>query len=425
MQGFVAGQRTLHKKRRAIVVIIDGCGIGAAPDASKFGDAASVNTLANVAVHRGGLHLPSLVSLGLGNIHAISGLDPVAQPSGFFGKLEEVSAGKDTQTGHWELMGLVSTTAFPTYPDGFRKEILDKFIAETGCQGVLCNKAVSGTRVLDEFGEEHQKTGYPIVYTSGDSVFQIACHVGTHPLPTLYRWCVIARQMLQGPDLVGRVIARPFTGSPGSYKRLGGDRRDYSVSPPKPTLLEYLQENGAGVLGIGKIEDIFDRQGLTHSKHTGSNREGLELTLAAVSRSLNLKPLSIVKNAPDTAQLIFTNLVDTDMLFGHRRNADGYAQALMEVDEGLGRIVNALGREDLLVITSDHGNDPLAPGTDHTREYVPVIFYSPSLSDYTYDKKNLGVQQGFFVVGASLASWLGLKWDGPGISFIPELAKVG
>jgi phosphopentomutase len=411
----------LLKQRRVVVLIVDGCGIGAAPDAADFGDGADCNTLANVAAGMGGLKLPNLARLGLGNISSISGVGPVDKPSGFFGKLKERSNGKDTTTGHWELMGLVNNQAFPMYPQGFPPEVVERFIAETGCQGILCNKPASGTTVLDELGEEHQRTGYPIVYTSGDSVFQIACHVDTTPLPTLYRWCEIARNILQGPHRVGRVIARPFTGKPGEYTRLGGDRRDYSVPPPAATLMDKLLNKGAGILGIGKIEDIFDKKGLSHAIHTGSNRQGLELTLQAIQGQLDLKPLSIVGNAPDTVQFIFSNLVDTDMLYGHRRDVKGYAAALLEIDEWLGKILPALGANDLLIITSDHGNDPTAPGTDHTREYVPVLGYTPSVSS----GRDLGVREGFVDVAASLAAWFGLKWDGPGVSFIPELSKVG
>lgn len=411
----------LLNHRRTIVLIIDGCGIGAAPDAEQFGDSKSCNTLANVASKTGQLSLPNLASLGLGNISAISGLGPVTKPIGSFGKLQERSNGKDTTTGHWELMGLISSTAFPLYPNGFPPDIIQEFIDQTGCKGILSNKPSSGTQVLEELGAEHQKTGYPIVYTSGDSVFQIACHVDTVPLPTLYRWCEIARNILQGPHRVGRVIARPFNGKPGNYQRLGGDRRDYSVPPPAATLLDKLLAQGAGVLGIGKIEDIFDKQGLSHAKHTGSNLQGLELTIAAIENKLDLTPLAIVKNAPDTAQFIFTNLVDTDMLYGHRRDVAGYAAALIEIDKWLGRILESMSENDLLIITSDHGNDPTAPGTDHTREFVPLLTYSPGLPG----GQNLAVRQGFADVAASLAAWFGLKWDGPGVSFIPELSKVG
>lgn len=417
-------QKKLNKKRRTIILVIDGCGIGAAPDAGRFGDGSNCNTLANTARHVKGLALPNLGRLGLGNIYPIEGVAPVDKPIGFYGKLEESSNGKDTQTGHWEMMGLISQTAFPLYPDGFPKDVIDRFIAETGCKQILCNKPASGTTVLEELGEEHQKTGYPIVYTSGDSVFQIACHTGTVPLPEQYRWCEIARQILDGTHRVGRVIARPFAGEPGKYYRLGGDRRDYAVPPPNPTLLDQAKSAGFGVLGIGKIEDIFAKQGITHAKHTGVNREGLELTLSAVRNELELKPLRIVEAAPDTVQFIFTNLVDTDMVYGHRRNVEGYASALVEIDEWLGKIIDAMSRDDILVISSDHGNDPTAPGTDHTREFVPILSYSPALADCDPGLRKLGIRNGFVDIAASLASWFGLDWKGPGVSFIPELSKV-
>ncbi len=413
-----------NSKRRAIVLIIDGCGIGAAPDASKFGDNAQANSIANAAKKVGGLNLPNLASLGLGNITSIDGVPPAKESKGFFGKLEEKSCGKDTQTGHWELMGVVSNTAFPTYANGFPQDVLDEFIAKTGCGGVLCNKPISGTKVLEELGEQHQKTGYPIVYTSGDSVFQIACHDETVPLSTLYKWCAIARQMLQGKHRVGRVIARPFTGAPGKYVRLGGDRRDYSVPPPEKTLLDKVLEKGVGVLGIGKIEDIFDKHGLSHAKHTGSNKEGLELTLLAIKRQLPLSPIAIIDNPPEQAQFIFTNLVDTDMLYGHRRNVEGYAQALVEADEWIGQIMSAMDKEDMLVITSDHGNDPTAAGTDHTREFVPLLVYCPALEKASMER-NLATRQGFSDVAATVANWFGLPWDGKGVPFVKELETVG
>lgn len=410
--------------RRAIIVIIDGCGIGAAPDVREFGDAPTVHSLANTAKAVGGLNLPNLARLGLGSVSDIDGVAKSASPIGLYGKLQEVSNGKDTQTGHWELMGLVSETAFPLYPEGFPKDVIDKFIAATGCKGILCNKPASGTDVLIELGEEHQRTGYPIVYTSGDSVFQIATHVETVPLSTLYRWSEIAREILQDEHRVGRVIARPFAGQPGKYERLGGDRRDFSVPPPGKTLLDQLQSAGHGVFGIGKIEDIFVKQGLTHAKHTGSNQEGLQLTLDAVKGTVDLKPLQISDKAGDEVTLIFTNLVDTDMVYGHRRNVKGYAEALVEIDQWLGKIIEAMKPNDLLLITSDHGNDPTAVGTDHTREFVPLIAYSPSLEGLSKEKKEIGIRKGFFDVAASLASWYGIKWTGLGESFVPELAAA-
>lgn len=414
----------LQEKRRAIILVVDGCGIGAAPDAKAFGDDPSCNTLANIASAIGGLKLPVLAKLGLGNIAPIAGIAAEDKPEGIFGKLKECSNAKDTQSGHWEMMGVVNTSQFPMYPQGFPDDIVARFIAGTDCKGILCNKPASGTAVIEQFGEVHQKTGYPIVYTSGDSVLQIACHVDTVPLSTLYEWCETARRIMQGPHRVGRIIARPFAGEPGNYRRLSMERRDFGLKPPAPTFLDQLIGAGSGVLGIGKIEDIFDRQGLSHAQHTGSNREGLDLTLAAIQGKFDLKGHSIVAEAPDAVQLIFTNLVDTDMLFGHRRNVDGYARALTEVDHGIGEIMEALRDDDLLIISSDHGNDPTAAGTDHTREFVPLLAYSKALSATSGFEHNIGTRDGFSDMAASLAAWLGLGWKGPGVSFIPQLSKV-
>lgn len=417
------GERN-HK--RAIVIVIDGCGVGASPDAEAFGDPVTSNTIANTAKATGGLTLPNLKRLGLGNITSIEGVSREDRALALFGKLEESSNGKDTQTGHWEMMGIVSTQAFPLYPDGFPEEIMARFIKETGCGGILCNKPASGTKVLDDLGEEHRKTGYPIVYTSGDSVFQIATNVEVTPLSTLYRWCEIARGILQGPHRVGRVIARPFKGGPGAYTRLGGDRRDYAVPPPGHTFLDEALAARHGVLGIGKIEDIFVGQGLSHAKHTGSNTEGLELTLQAIENKLVLDKLKIAPAAPDAVQLIFTNLVDTDSLFGHRRNPSGYAGALVEIDAWLARMMQAMDERDLLIISSDHGNDPTAAGTDHTREYVPLLAYSPALvkAGAGGSDLNAGTRKGFADIAASLAEWLDVRWNGPGKSFVAEAARA-
>lgn len=417
-------QTAQNSKRRAIILIVDGCGIGAAPDAKEFGDLETCNSLANTAKATGGLHLPNMQRLGLGNVTPIDGIAPDDNAQGFFGKLEEQSNAKDTQAGHWEMMGVVSAKGFPTYPDGFPSAVIDRFIEETGCKQIYVNKPASGTQVLEEWGPEHQKTGYPIVYTSGDSVFQIACHVDTVPLETLYRYCEVAREILNGDYRAGRVIARPFNGTPGNYRRLSKERRDYGVKPPKATYLDFLFGKNLGVLGIGKIEDIFDKQGITHAIHTGSNKEGLQLTLDAITGKFDLPRHKIVDKAPDTVPLIFTNLVDTDATYGHRRNVQGYAAALKEIDEWVGKIMQEMGDEDLLIITSDHGNDPTAPGTDHTREYVPLLAYSRALAKIGFDKKNIGIRKGFADIAASLAQWLGTDWQGPGVSFIPQLTKV-
>jgi phosphopentomutase len=413
-----------NSSRRAIILVVDGCGIGAAPDADKFGDKPNCNSIGNTARTVGGLKLPNLQRIGLGNIAALDGVAAAGAPSGMFGKLREKSNSKDTQCGHWEMMGIVSETPFRMYPDGFPDDVVERFVRETGCKGILCNKPASGTEVIEKFGPEHQKTGMPIVYTSGDSVLQIACHVDTVPLPTLYKWCETARAIMQGPHLIGRIIARPFKGEPGNYQRMSFERHDYGVKPPAQTFLDVFQDSGAGILGIGKIEDIFDKQGLTHAIHTGSNKEGLGLTVKAVRDKFELKPTAIVENAPNAVQLIFTNLVDTDALFGHRRNVEGYAKALEEIDAGIGEIMDAMREGDLLIVSSDHGNDPTAPGTDHTREYVPLVAYSKALHNSSSVTRDIGVRDGFVDMAASLGSWLGVDWRGPGVSFIPQLTGV-
>ncbi|HND06563.1 MAG TPA: phosphopentomutase [Candidatus Obscuribacter sp.] len=411
--------------RRAIVVVIDGCGIGASPDHADFGDAADCNTLANTARALGGLDLPNMAALGLGNITAIEGVKPVSASRGYFGRLAEASNGKDTQTGHWEMMGIISPTSFPMYPNGFPPEVIDRFIKETGCGGILCNKPASGTDVLEQLGEEHARTRFPIVYTSGDSVFQIACHVDVIPLAELYRWCEIARVILDGPHRVGRVIARPFAGVKGAYKRISADRRDYAVPPPAQTFLDYTLASGLGVFGVGKIEDIFVGHGLSHAKHTGTNREGLELTLQAIRDEVDMKAIEVGKSKPDRLGLIFTNLVDTDSLYGHRRDPKGYGVALKEIDQWLGQIMQSMGPDDLLLISSDHGNDPTAPGTDHTREYVPLIAYSPSLNGAAAQNAgaahDLGIREGFADIAGTLNEWLALDWHGAGKSVLPAV----
>lgn len=413
-----------NSARRAIILIIDGCGIGAAPDAATFGDQPTCDSIGNTARAVGGLKLPNMQSMGLGNISEIEGVVAAGSPNGFFGKLRERSNSKDTQTGHWEMMGIVSSTPFRMYPDGFPPEIVDRFVKETGCKEILCNKPASGTEVIEKFGPEHQKTGIPIVYTSGDSVLQIACHVDTVPLSTLYKWCKTAREIMQGPHLIGRIIARPFNGTPGNYKRMSFERRDYGVKPPEPTFMDVFRDAGAGVLGIGKIEDIFDKQGLSHAVHTGTNRQGLDLTVQAIRDKFDLKSHSIIEKAPDSVQFIFTNLVDTDALYGHRRNVDGYAKALEEVDQGVGEIIESMREGDLLLISSDHGNDPTAPGTDHTREFVPLLAYSKALHGSAAAAREIGTRDGFVDMAASLGSWFGVDWRGHGVSFLPQLSKV-
>ena len=390
--------------KRAIIMVIDSMGIGAMPDCEDFGDIKECNTLRNVCTFNHGLDVPSLELLGLGNIQDFEGINKTATPIGQYGTLREKSKGKDTTTGHWEIAGLVSEKPFATFPNGFPKELIDKFIEETGCKGVLANIPASGTAIIEKLNDEHHSTGYPIVYTSADSVFQIALDTDMIPLETLYKWCEIARRILdEGKYNVARVIARPYKIIDGKPTRISKDRRDYSMAPFGKTVLDKVKDAGAKVIGIGKIEDIFSKAGITHAIHTGSNKEGLELTIKAIDGSLDLDKIKYpTANITDNErEIIFTNLVDTDMLFGHRNDAEGYGKAIEEIDEYLEKILPLIGEEDLLIITADHGCDPTVPGTDHTREQVPVLYYSRGI-----EPKDLGVEIGFDSIAQRVADWL-------------------
>lgn len=377
--------------KRAIIIVIDSMGIGAMPDCKAFGDIPECNTLKNVCEFNNGLKLPVLENMGLGNIQDFKGVSPVENPAAQFGTLVEKSKGKDTTTGHWEIAGLVSETPFATFPDGFPEELVSKFISETGCGGILANCPASGTAIIEKLNEEHHKTKFPIVYTSADSVFQIALDTDLIPLETLYKWCEIARKILdEGNYNVSRVIARPYKVIDGKPTRISKDRRDYSMVP-KRTLLNEIKEMGGRVIAIGKIEDIFSKSGITHAIHTGSNKEGLELTLQAVKNELDLPSIAYKDyEGGEAFDLIFTNLVDTDMLYGHRNDAKGYGYAIEEIDAYLAKILPELKEEDVLFITADHGCDPTVPGTDHTREMVPLIVYGASVKP-----ENLGKITGF------------------------------
>lgn len=377
--------------KRAIVIVIDSMGIGAMPDCKDFNDIPECNTLKNVCEFNNGLNVPVMESMGLGNIQDFKGISPVENPIAQYGTLIEKSKGKDTTTGHWEIAGLVSEVPFATFPNGFPKELIDKFLTETGCGGVLANCPASGTAIIEKLNEEHHRTKFPIVYTSADSVFQIAVDTDLIPLDTLYDWCEKARKILDdGNYNVSRVIARPYKIIDGKPTRISKDRRDYSMVP-KRTLLNELKENNAQVIGIGKIEDIFSKSGITHAIHTGSNREGLELTLKAVKNELDLEKIAYPDySGGEDFTLIFTNLVDTDMLYGHRNDAKGYGKAIEEVDSYLAKILPELHEDDLLIITADHGCDPTVPGTDHTREMVPLLLYSKGVKP-----ENLGKIVGF------------------------------
>lgn len=366
--------------KRAIIIVIDSAGIGAMKDCAEYGDLECCNTICNTAKAVGGLSLPEMGKMGLGNLADIKGVAKTQTPTAKYGVMLEKSKGKDTTTGHWELMGLVLDKPFETYPDGFPEKLINEFIEKTGCKGVLGNCAASGTAIIEELHAEHEKTHFPIVYTSADSVFQIAVDVDITPIETLYKWCEAAREILDSGYSVSRVIARPYKMLDGEPTRISKDRRDYSVPPPAKTLLNEIVENNGITIGIGKIEDIFVKSGITHAIHTGTNAQGLDLTLKAIKNELDLNDIRVQKAAhnPDKS-LIFTNLVDTDMLYGHRNDPQGYAKALEEIDLALKDILEAMNEDDILIITADHGCDPTTKGTDHTREQVPVLVYSKNI----------------------------------------------
>ena len=385
---------------RVFLIILDSFGIGALPDALVFGDV-GVNTLRSCA-ESGKLHIPNLIAAGLGNIAGVDCLPKTAVPMGAYGRLGEKSMGKDTTIGHWEIAGLISPDPLPTYPEGFPEEVLAPFKAATG-RGVLANAPWSGTAVLDEFGEEHMRTGDLIVYTSADSVFQIAAHEEVVPLETLYEYCHIARKQLQGKHGVGRVIARPFVGSgKGNFKRTS-NRHDYSLEPPKKTLLDAIKEQGLSSIAVGKIYDIFAGIGTTEHVYNTSNANGMEHALHYADQ--------------DFKGLCFVNLVDFDMVYGHRRNIDGYAEALSEFDAWLPKLMEKLGDEDVVMITADHGCDPgYAATTDHTREYVPLMILGKQVKPV-----NLGTRTSFADIAATVAELLDVKYETPGRSFAKEI----
>ena len=392
--------------RRVFLIVLDSLGVGALPDADRFGDVGA-HTLDHLVRAAGGLDAPRLVELGLGNVPGVTAVPAVANPAASVGRLTERSAGKDTSTGHWEMCGVVLDQAFPVFPDGFPPEILDPFIARTGLPGVLCNAPASGTEVIERLGEEHLATGKPIVYTSADSVFQVAAHQERFGLERLYAVCRVAREILD-PYGVGRVIARPFVGEPGSFERTY-DRRDFSMEPPEDTSLDRLSRAGVPVVGVGKIEDIFAGRGVTTSVHTEGNRDGMR-ALCAQADALE-------------RGLVFVNLVDFDMLFGHRRDPVGYARALNEFDRDLVELERRLRPRDVVLLTADHGNDPtFTATTDHTREYVPILAHGPGVAT----PRALGTRASFADVGATVEELLGLDPAAcaNGRSFATELGAV-
>lgn len=390
----------MPRYERIACIVLDSVGIGALPDAASFGDE-GVNTLGHIAEYKDGLHMPHFARLGLGNIEPIKGIPPVDHPEATIGKMAEMSAGKDTTTGHWELMGIYTEQPFKTYPDGFPDALIERFSDRIG-RGVLGNKPASGTAIIEELGEKHMETGDVIVYTSADSVFQIAAHEEVVPPGELYSICEVARELTLDPEYsVVRVIARPFTGEPGAFKRTA-NRRDYSIKPPEPTVLNHLKDAGRDVVAIGKISDIYDGEGITRSIKTKDNMDGVDQLIQTLKQPYQ--------------GLAFLNMVDFDSKYGHRRDPEGYAKALEEADERLPEILDAVQENDLLIITADHGNDPTHTGTDHTREYVPLLVYSPSQSETT----TLGVRSTFSDVGATIAHNFGVK-SPRGKSFLDEL----
>ncbi len=385
--------------RRAVVVVLDGLGAGNAPDAADFGDGGA-NTLANTARAAGGLDAPNLQSLGLGNVEDIEGVPRADSPQSSYGLMVELSAAKATLAGHWEMMGLVLDDPLPTYPEGFPEDVLARFESETG-RGVIGNRPASGTEIIAELGPEHEGTGDWILYTSADSVFQVAAHTEIVPLEELYEACQKAHAMLigEGKIMVERVIARPFHGGPGAYERENENRHDYGITPPSETYLDKIRNAGHEVVGVGKIRDIFDGRGITeHLPAPPDDNAKVDAVLNALGRV--------------DSGLIFANLVDFDAKYGHRRDPEGMARNIKLFDDRLPELLDALTEDDLLIITADHGNDPTFRGTDHTRERVPLLLVG------SRESEDLGVRAGFFDVGASVATWLGLdRGELPGESF--------
>ncbi|GAA0115954.1 phosphopentomutase [Clostridium senegalense] len=389
--------------KKVTLIVLDSVGVGELPDAKEYGDVGT-NTLGNISKVVEEFSLPNLQKLGIGNIIEIKNVDSLENPMANYGKVMELSKGKDTVTGHWEISGLVLTQPLKTYPQGFPKEIIDEFESKIG-RKILGNTVASGTVIIDELGEEHMRTGYPIVYTSADSVFQIAAHEEIIPLEELYRMCEIAREMLVGDKMVGRVIARPFLGSKkGDFKRTS-NRHDYAVDPFGKTMLDYIKENNKSVMAVGKIEDIFNKKGITDAVHTKDNMDGVDKTLEYLKT--------------DKEGLIFTNLVDFDMKYGHRSDPKGYAEALMEFDKRLPEIIEALGEEDVLILTADHGCDPTDESTDHSREYTPLLVYGKNLKNNV----DLQIRNSFCDIGKTILDLLNIENSLNGESFKNKIIK--
>lgn len=391
--------------KRVIILVMDSVGIGAQPDAGLYGDEGS-NTLGHICrelKNEPWFSLYNMERLGLGYIDGIDYLGKSCVPEGSYARMMELSKGKDTTTGHWEIAGIILDRPFPVYPHGFPEEIIREFEKAIG-RKTLGNYPASGTKIIEELGAEHMRTGYPIVYTSADSVFQIAAHEEVIPVEQLYDMCEKARHILTGEHAVGRVIARPFTGSPGNFRRTE-NRRDFSLSPVRKTLLDYAFERGYQVRAVGKINDIFNGRGITHSVHTGGNMEGVDRTVEWMK--------------DDFSGILFVNLVDFDMLYGHRNNVEGYGRALTEFDRRLPEIAGAMKEDDILFITADHGCDPATESTDHSREYTPLLVYGKKIKPGV----NLGTRRGFSDIAATAAEYLGLDADIAGSSFLGLVLK--
>lgn len=386
--------------KKVILIVLDSVGIGELPDADQYGDVGS-NTLGNISNFVGGLKLPNMEKIGLGNIEEIKGVDKTVHPIGNFGRCLELSKGKDTITGHWEIAGVVLHEPLKTYPNGFPKEIMEEFENKIGIK-TIGNTVASGTAILEELGDEHVKTGYPIIYTSADSVFQIAAHEEVIPLEKLYEMCEIARKMLVGDKMVGRIIARPFKGKSGEYTRTS-NRHDYALEPFNKTILDYIKESGSNVMAVGKIEDIYNKRGVTDAVHIKNNMDGVDKTIEYMKC--------------DKDGLIFTNLVDFDMKFGHRNDPKGYANALVEFDCRLPEIVENMTSEDVLIITADHGCDPTTTSTDHSREYIPVLAFGKNLKNNV----NIGTRRSFCDIGKTVLELLNIENELIGESFAKEI----
>ncbi len=386
--------------KRVVLFVLDSVGIGGLPDAESFGDI-NVNTLKSIATATENFNIPNMIALGLGHIEGVDYIPKAEKPLGAYGRSLEASNGKDTTTGHWEIAGLYIEHPFKTYPNGFPKHIIDAFEAKTG-RKVLCNQPASGTVVLDELGDEHVRTGNPIVYTSADSVFQIAAHEEVIPLDELYDMCQFSRDLLRGEDQVARVIARPFIGTSGNYQRTS-NRRDYSLKPFDKTVLDYAKEAGLHVKAVGKIVDIYDGEGITEDVHTKDNMDGVDQTLNYLKQ--------------DFEGILFTNLVDFDAKYGHRRDVEGYQKSLEEVDARFPELFAAMKPTDLMIILADHGNDPGYKGSDHTREYIPIMIYGEQVKAGV----DIGTRKTFADVAATVSDILGIKATPYGTSFKKEI----